>query len=84
MVKSEKLLNFGAKNIAPSFLIFNTKIIFNHLYLAFIKALIFRYFNQKNHISIKTNIVGYTINDMLNQLTFWTSLDGIVIKTNLG
>ena len=50
------------------FLIFNTKKIFNYLWLAFIKALIHQYFDLKNHIQIKTNILGYAISGELGQL----------------
>ena len=40
----------------PNFLTPNTKKTFNHLWLAFIKASIFQYFNLKSYISIKTDV----------------------------
>ena len=49
-----------------SFLISDTKIAFNHLRLTFIKAPIFKYFNPKYYIWIKTNAEDYIINSILN------------------
>ena len=66
-----------------SFLILNTRIVFNYLQLAFIKTLILRYFDLKNHIWIKTNISSYIINNILNQPTFKISWNKKVMKTNL-
>ena len=48
--KSENLYNFDAKENRPSFLTPNAKIAFNHLWLAFIKALIFWHFDLECHI----------------------------------
>ena len=52
----------------PNFLIFDIKKTFNHLQLAFIKAPILQYFDLESHIWIETNILGYAINKVLNQL----------------
>ena len=54
----------------PNFLIPNAKIIFNHLLLAFIKALIFQHFDLESHIWIKTDTSGYARNKVLSQLNF--------------
>ena len=54
----------------PNFLTLDAKKAFNHLKLAFIKALIFRNFDLKSHILIKTNASGYTIGGVLSQLNF--------------
>ena len=45
----------------PSFLIPNAKKTFNHLWLAFIKALILQHFDPKSYIRIETNASSYTI-----------------------
>ena len=50
------------------FLSYNNKKVFNYLQLSFIKALILQHFDLKSHIQIKTNILGYTIGRVLNQL----------------
>ena len=57
---------------------------FNYLQLAFIIALILWYFNLKYYIWIKTNALGYTINNMLSQLIFGTSLNIVITKTDMG
>ena len=76
--------NFDAKNTGPSFLTPKAKLAFNRLRLAFIKAPILWYFDPKYHILIETDASGYAIGDVLSQLASETSLDGIVIKTDLG
>ena len=53
-----------------NFLTSNAKKVFNHLWLAFIKALILQHFDLENHIQIKTDISGYAISRVLNQLNF--------------
>ena len=63
--KSTYMLNIRATG-KPNFLIPNAKKTFNHLKLAFIKALILRHFNLKSHIRIKTNASGYTISRVLS------------------
>ena len=89
--KSEKKLsksgnspNFGATESRPSFLTPKARSAFNRLQLAFIKALILRYFDLKYHIWIKTDVLDYAIGDMLSQLASKTSPDGIVTKADLG
>ena len=51
---------------------------FNYLWLAFIKALIFQYFDLKSHISIKIDVSDYVIGGMLSQL----NLDSNVLPNN--
>ena len=50
LLKNRNLFKFYIKKIRSIFLIFDAKTIFNHLWLAFIKALIFQYFNWKYYI----------------------------------
>ena len=50
----------------PSFLISNAKKAFNYWQLALIKALILWYFDLKNYIQIKINVLGYIIGRVLN------------------
>ena len=76
--------SFKATKARESFLTPETKIAFNCLQLVFTQTLILLYFYLKYHIKIKTNILSYIISKVLNQLTFRTSLDKIVIKTNFG
>ena len=68
--KSRKLTcipNIGATR-EPNFLTLDAKKDFNHLWLAFIKALIFWYFNPRCYIWIKTDVLGYIISGVLSQL----------------
>ena len=51
-----------------TFLIFNIKKTFNRLKQAFIKALIYLYFDLKYYIWIETYALGYVIDRMLSQL----------------
>ena len=81
--KSRNLPYFNAKKNGPSFLIPNAKTVFNHLRLALTKAPILYYFDLKCHIWIEIDILGAIIGCMLSQLTFKTSLDGVITKTNL-
>ena len=67
----------------PKFLTPNTRIAFNCLWLAFTKAPNLWYFDLECHIQTKTDALGYAISKMLNQLTFGTSLNKIVIKIDL-
>ena len=78
------LFKFNTKKAGPNFLTSGTREAFNYLRFAFTKALIFEYFDLKCHIWIETHSFGYTISEMLNQLTFETSHNRVVIKTNLG
>ena len=63
----------------PIFLTFNAKKTFNYLRQAFIKTLIFQYFDPKSHIWIKTDISSYTIDRVLSQL----DLDSDLLPNNL-
>ena len=64
--KSGNLTNFNVTEDKSKFLTLDAKIAFNYLRLAFTKALIFWYFDPKCHIWIETNILGYTIDKVLN------------------
>ena len=57
--------------------------VFNCLWLAFMKALILPHFDLKCYIWIETDISGYAIDDMLSQLASGIKPDKIIIKTNL-
>ena len=48
------------------FLIPNAKMAFNNLWLAFIKASIFQYFDLEHHIWIETDISKYAIDKVLS------------------
>ena len=68
--KSRKLMrmpNIGATK-EPNFLTSNAKKVFNYLRLAFIKALILRYFDLESHIWIEIDASGYAIGGVLSQL----------------
>ena len=68
----------------PKFLTPDARTAFNRLQLAFTEAPIFRHFDLECHIQIETDALGYAIGGVLSQLTFRTSPNGIVIKTDLG
>ena len=82
--KSRNLPKFSTKKARPSFLTFNAKKTFNCLKLVFIKTLIFQQFDSEYHIWIKTEVLGYAISRMLNQLIFKTNPNKVFTKTNLG
>ena len=68
--KSRNLIhmpNIGATR-KHNFLTSDIKKALNHLWLAFIKALILQYFDLESHIRIKTKVSSYTIDRVLNQL----------------
>ena len=81
--KNGNLPNFDTKENESSFLIPNTWIVFNHLWLAFTKDSILQHFDPECHIWIETDILGYIIGGVLSQLTFKTRPDGVVTKTDL-
>ena len=83
MLKSGNSPKFNAKKNGPSFLPSETRVAFNRLRLAFIKALIFWHFHPKCYIQMTTNWLGYAINGVLNQLIFGTSHDRVLTKANL-
>ena len=62
---STYMLNIGAMR-EPNFLTSNTKKVFNHLQLAFIKAPILQHFDLKSHIQIKINMSRYAIGRILS------------------
>ena len=78
--KSGNRPNFNAKNTGSSFLTPKARSAFNHIWLAFTKALILRYFDLKCHIRIKTDASSYIISDVLSQLASGTSPDRVVTK----
>ena len=86
--KSRKLtcmLNIGSiKEL--NFLIPNAKKVFNHLQLAFIKALILLHFDLESYIQIKINILGYSIDRMLSQLNLNSDapLNDLNLKSDFG
>ena len=82
--KSENSLNFDAIKTGPSFLILKARKIFNHLRLAFTKALIFWRFNLECYIWIGTNVSGYAIDSMLSHLASKTRPNGVVLQIDLG
>ena len=59
--------NIGATR-ESNFLTFATKKAFNHLGLAFIKALILRHFDLESHIRIETDALSYAIGGVSSQL----------------
>ena len=63
--KSGNLPNFDTNENGPSFLIPNTRTVFNHLQLTFIKAPILQHFDLECHIWIETDISGYAIGGVL-------------------
>lgn len=82
MLESKKL---HKNNITKrlNFLIPSTRITFNCLWPAFIKAPISQHFNLECHISIKINIFGSAIDDISSQLISKSSLNEVVIKADL-
>ncbi len=74
LTKSKKLdlpkANFAKVNSSgPDFLTPKAKKVFIHLWKAFTKTLILRYFDSEYHIRIETNALGYSINEVLSQMT---------------
>ena len=59
-------LPFKKSNRAIDYLTIKTRLAFMQLRKAFIKALIFWYFDMKYHIQIKTNMSGYAIGGVLS------------------
>ena len=59
--------NIGAMG-KPTFLNLNAKRVFNHLWLAFIKALISQHFDLESHIWIKIDTLSYAIGEILSKL----------------
>ena len=82
-LKSENSPNFNATEAGLSFLTSDARAIFNRLWLAFTKALILWHFDLEFHIRIETDALGYDISGILSQLTFETSPNRLVTKTDL-
>lgn len=55
--------------VRVSFLTPGARLVFTKLRQAFIKALILHHFDSKYYICVKTNILKYTIGEILSQLT---------------
>ena len=83
-LKSGNSPNFGATEARPNFLTLEARAAFNHLRLAFTKALILCHFDPECHIWIETDALGYAIDGLLSQLTSGTSPKRVVIKADLG
>ena len=81
--KIRNLSNFSTIKTEPTFLTSDSKTAFYHLWLAFIETLILWNFDTESHIRIETDALGYAIGRMLSQLIAGTSLNEIIIKTNL-
>ena len=64
-----KNLSKSKKTVKSDFLIPKARLMFIELRQAFIKAPIFHHFDPEYHIQIKTNVLGYSINRVLSQLT---------------
>ena len=72
MIKSKNHdfpLNFKNIKARPGFLISKARLAFTKLKQAFVKVLIFNYFDSECHIQIETNASGYVIGWSLSQLT---------------
>ena len=82
--KSGNSTNFDATKDRPKFLTLDARTAFNRLRLAFTEALILWHFDPECHIWIETDALGYAIDGVLNQLTFGTCPNEVVIKTDLG
>ena len=82
--KSQNLPKFNAKKNKLSFLTPKARIAFNRLQLVFTKALIFWYFDFECYIKIKTDVLGYIIGRMLNELISEINSNRIITKTNFG
>ena len=69
--KTSKSKNWSKskKTIRLDFLTPGARLAFTKLRQAFVKASILYHFNPKYHIQIKTNVLGYAIGGVLNQLT---------------
>ena len=65
--KLTRVLNIKAIE-EPNFLTPNAKKAFNHLRLAFNKALILQHFDLESHIRIKTDALAYAIGRVFSQL----------------
>ena len=65
-LKSGNLPNFGATEVAASFLTPGARETFNRLWLAFTKAPILWHFDPECHIQIETDASDYAISNMLS------------------
>ena len=82
--KNGNSTNSDATEDGPKFLTPNARTALNRLWLAFTEAPILWHFDPECHIRIETDVSGYAIGGVLNQLISGTSPDGVVIKTDLG
>ena len=64
--KNKNLTNSDATEDRPKFLTLDARTAFNHLRLAFTKALIFRHFDPEYYIWIETDTLSYTIGGILS------------------
>ena len=82
--KSKNSPKFGTTEAEPSLPTPGAREAFNRLWLAFIEAPIFRYFDPEYYIWIETNALGYVIDGVLSLLVSGTRPDGVITKTDLG
>ena len=71
LVKSKNhdfISNSRNKKVKTGFFTLKARLMFTQLRKAFLKALIFHYFNPECHIRNKTDASGYTIDGILSQL----------------
>ena len=68
-LSKSKNLSKSKKTVGSDFLTPKAKLAFTKLRQAFVKALILYHFNPERYIWIKTDVLGYTIDRVLNQLT---------------
>lgn len=66
IIKLDKFKKPNGNFFETEFLTLGAKKIFIYLQKAFIKVPILRYFDSKYYIYIKTNVLGYTIIEVLN------------------
>ena len=69
LTKSKKPIFAKANFSRTDFLTTEAKKAFIHLWKAFTKAPILRYFDLKRHIRIETDALGYAIDGVLSQMT---------------
>ena len=68
MFKSKNLSKFK-KTVGSNFLTLRARLAFTKLRQAFVKAPILYHFDSEDYIRVKTNVSGYAIGGVLNQLT---------------
>ena len=77
-------LNSRNREFGTGFLTPKARLAFTQLRQVFVKVPILHHFNPKSHIWIETDVSGYTIGGVLNQLSSETRPDEVVTTANLG